>query len=226
LTMKTLCRKVDGKVSKRERYIEEDVLEVVPPQNEDAEIPMISNSSSSNSPSVSCCYNIKPENTEKRMSPEPERSKRSKLSSVFSRKGSVLVNKNESETSSIVESANKDVAALWEECFDLSEHLESVVKEVRSTKIFWTKCNVDRNENDEDRLDLKDLHDNICNDLEKISLDEIVHGLQGTIFKKKAKETVDAIPLERYLEVLKVVRMSLRQPLNQSFNLFLQSIER
>jgi len=145
---------------------------------------------------------------------------------------------NELETTETEEEAaeqmNSDIAKLWEECFDLSEHFDGITKRIRRyNERFWDEYNQGIQAVEDDNWTrFKELLGAVARDLEQISMDEIVYGLQGTVFSKKKSlegaqvdcSEAENIPFSRYLEVSRDIRQRLAHILVQSFDLFSHSI--
>lgn len=140
---------------------------------------------------------------------------------------------DESKNKEPEEEMNNEIAQLWEECFDLSEVLGTLTEKAkRYNENFWDDCyDGVKAEAEENWTRFTELLGVIVKELEQVSMDEIVYGLQETAFsKKEAKDgevacsQVKSIPFARYLEASRDTRQSSARILGQAFDLFFHSI--
>jgi len=136
----------------------------------------------------------------------------------------------EEQSEILKETVDSETGQLWEECFDLSEALIKLRSIVARNFRFWSECRKEQEDLEENWSRFFRLGKGISDDLAKVSIDEIVFGLQAVFARSDAEKIsddakVEDIPYYRYLEVTREMRNIAGGLLAQSFDFFLHSCE-
>jgi len=130
--------------------------------------------------------------------------------------------KSRSEESSMIDNG---LAQLWEDCYDFSELMEATGKKVaKHIEDFWTHGYKGLETNGEDEQKSICLLQNISDELDTTSLDEVVNKLRVAVFSRKSFREEKEPETAKYLTVVKQVQENLVNTINKSFDLFILSV--